>query len=268
MQADIAAFLAGSEDRELLRRLHAGSSSQGGARPKSTLIGEDGELFIAKFPAETDRYDVQACEAVALSAARAAGLPTPDFQLERFDSDRCVLVLRRFDRTAAGRLGYQSMKTACLLSPYEEFTYKTAISTARYLSGRHSALNVVGAAALAICMHNIDDHAKNFGFVRRNSTWELAPVFDVVPFPLDESGTPLDSSRMPRTLEHLLGIDWGIPKPDVLKVVSRVAHACWHAWDQAPSSFGLDESEANRVKRFIRSACDFSAVLTGGEPKF
>lgn len=268
IQADISSFVNGSDDPALLRRLFAGSSSQGGARPKSAVISTDGRLLIAKFPAESDRYDVQACEAVALSIARETGLPTPAFQLERLDENRSILLLERFDRTDQGRLGYQSMRTASGMGPYEEFNYKMAVSTARRLAGKTAALSMVTAAALAICVNNFDDHARNFGFLRQAGTWRLAPIFDVVPFPYQESGTPLLLGEDHRSLEQLLDIDWGLPRQLVLEAVTRVAEVAWHAWDDAPSRFGLAEDQAVRMRDFLRSGCDYESVLRADGPRF
>lgn len=267
VQADIAAFVSGSDERRVLRRLLAATSSQGGARPKATVVADDGSLLLAKFPAEADEYDVHACEAVALSVAKEAGLPVPLFQLIRLDAGRSILVLGRFDRVGGGRLGYQSMRTASGLSPYQQFDYKLAVGTAQRIAGEAAALQMVTAAALAICVNNFDDHARNYGFLRRGGDWRLAPMFDVVPFPYEESGTPLLLGEDNRSLEQLLDIDWGLPRQLVLEAITRVAEVAWHAWDDAPSRFGLAEDQAVRMREVLRARCDYETVLASQAPE-
>lgn len=46
--------------------LDAGTGTLGGARPKASVVGDDGLLHIAKFPHHNDRWDVMAWEKTAL----------------------------------------------------------------------------------------------------------------------------------------------------------------------------------------------------------
>ena len=85
----------GSDDD--LRLLLAPGSSLGGARPKASVVDRDGQLAIAKFPQHGDLIRVTVWEAVALQLAAQAGIPTPDWRIEKV-ADRDVLLLRRFDR--------------------------------------------------------------------------------------------------------------------------------------------------------------------------
>lgn len=287
--ADTQAFARGEADRAALQRLYLGSSSQGGARPKSALRRKDGTLLLAKFPAETDSYDVLTCEAVALSVAQQAGLAVPPFRLVRLDEGRAVLLLERFDRSPhaaatpttapasadaqdgrtvrQGRLGYQSMRTASLLGPMESMTYQTAADTARFLAGEAAVLGVVGAAALAICVHNIDDHARNLGFLHDGTGWRLAPLFDVVPYPDEQTGTPLDGHHAERSLELLLDLDWGVPRDAVATVAGRVAAVARGAWTRIAPSLGMDPEIAALCHEVVEEYCDFDTLLDGTEPR-
>ena len=269
LQEDAARVAQGSADRDTLRRLLPGSSSQGGARPKIAVRQADGRLAMAKFPSELDTYDVESCEALALTVARAAGLRVPDSELIRLDEDRAILVTTRFDRTARGRLGYQSMRTAATLAPFETFTYRTAVPTARFLSGASGARAVVGAASLAICLHVVDDHARNLGFLRRDAGWEVAPLFDLTPYPFEADGTPLDASGTPRSLEALVDLDWGLPRGEVVALATRIAQVARRAWRTASSqTVGLEEGLAVACETFMESAVDFATLLDGDEPRF
>ncbi|MDK8237981.1 type II toxin-antitoxin system HipA family toxin [Actinomyces urogenitalis] len=266
--ADVEAFTRGEADTRALRHIYLGSSSQGGARPKSTLRRADGSLVLAKFPSQEDSYDVLTCEAIALSAARDAGLAVPDFRLIRLDETRAILLLDRFDRCVEGRYGYQSMRTAAMLGPYDSMTYQVAAETARYLVGVRAVRQVVQAAALAMCVHNIDDHARNLGFVHRGDGWEIAPLFDVVPYPDEQEGTPLTAGSSSRSLEQLLDTDWGLPRHEVAAMTARIAACTRSVWETAPQKWGLDLEVARACQHVVAQSCDFSTVLDGGVPRY
>ena len=73
--------------------------------------------------------------------------------------------------------------------------------TARFTAGDNAVRAVMGAAILAICTHSIDDHARNFGFLHDGGAWSAAPLFDVVPYPQEQDGTPLSPEAPGRSLE-------------------------------------------------------------------
>ena len=62
------------EHDPLIGQLVAPGSSLGGARPKANFVAPDGSLWIAKFPAATDRRDVAAWEHLYAQLARRAGI--------------------------------------------------------------------------------------------------------------------------------------------------------------------------------------------------
>ncbi len=81
--------------------LFEAGSSLGGARPKASVVDEQGSLMIAKFPKadETSEEDVCAWEKVALDLAMRAGIRVPYARLLRVGSKRkSVLLVKRFDR--------------------------------------------------------------------------------------------------------------------------------------------------------------------------
>ena len=56
-------------------------SALGGARPKASVADEDGKLWLAKFPSQSDSYDVPIVEAATLKLAGAAGLTIPQIEM-------------------------------------------------------------------------------------------------------------------------------------------------------------------------------------------
>ncbi|WP_207229782.1 HipA domain-containing protein [Krasilnikovia cinnamomea] len=66
--------------------------------------------MIAKFPHHADDWSVIAWEKTALDLAEAAGIPVPKRQLVGVEGNP-VLLLERFDRKGAHRIGYLSAVT-------------------------------------------------------------------------------------------------------------------------------------------------------------
>lgn len=59
--------------------LGAGPSA-GGARPKASVRDEEGALWLAKFPAKEDAFDVSRAEMCTLELARRCGLTVPELR--------------------------------------------------------------------------------------------------------------------------------------------------------------------------------------------
>ena len=94
-----------------LNMLIAPGSSLGGARPKSCVIDNDKNMWIAKFPSNHDDHDIAAWEYVVYQLALDAGINMSECRLEKFSSHHHTFLTRRFDRTSDGRLHFTSALT-------------------------------------------------------------------------------------------------------------------------------------------------------------
>ncbi|MDB6085433.1 MAG: HipA protein, partial [Gammaproteobacteria bacterium] len=99
-----------TETAEDLAYLLGRGTSLGGLRPKCSVIDADGALSIGKFPSIEDERAVTKGEVLAMQLAKAAGINAPRARLIDCDGIRVTLI-RRFDRTAKGRLMYVSAAT-------------------------------------------------------------------------------------------------------------------------------------------------------------
>jgi serine/threonine-protein kinase HipA len=95
------------DTEEDLRLLFAPGSSLGGARPKASVIENDGRLAIAKFPRKDDETNTVLWEGVALALAKKSGITVPENRVE-IVADKPVLLLRRFDRDGNRRIPFLS----------------------------------------------------------------------------------------------------------------------------------------------------------------
>ena len=172
-------------DEELRLLLRAGSSL-GGARPKAHVIDSCGRAAIAKFPSVSgDEWDVTAWEAVAIELAHRAGIRVPTAQLHQIDG-KSVLVVARFDRDAARRIGYVSAMTMLEAKDGDQRSYLEIAEVIEAQSPKASddLRELWRRIAFSILISNTDDHLRNHGFLRTISAgWELAPAFDLNPDP-------------------------------------------------------------------------------------
>jgi len=191
-----------------LRLLIAPGGSLGGARPKASVADPEGRPWIAKFPSIRDAHDVGAWEMVVQTLARACGLRVPDALARRFGSAHHTFLVRRFDRTPAGRrlhfasamnlTGHQDGDDASSGASYLE------IAQVLMTDGAHPDADLRelwSRIVFNVLVSNADDHLRNHGFLLEPGRgWTLAPAFDMNPLP-DAHGLTLNISEADNALD-------------------------------------------------------------------
>lgn len=221
----------------LLEQLDPGTS-MGGARPKATI--EDAQsLWLGKFPAKDDRFNMQRIEFATLDLARRSGLNVAKARLQSVGESN-VLMVQRFDRdhTVNGylRFGLVSGLTVldCSDSPLDRarWSYPLLADNLRRWSDKPETdcaelfMRMVFNAAVT----NNDDHPRNHALLRRQKGWRLSPAYDLVP-------TPMVSLER-RDLALTVG-DFG-RTASVYNLISEAGH------------FGLSEEEARgQIDRIV-----------------
>ena len=192
--------------------LGAGPSA-GGARPKASVRDEEGALWLAKFPAKGDAFNVARVEICTLELARRCGMNIPEVRYLEL-GDRPVMLIRRFDRfwtragqplpdgalhetrpaedKVEGRLPFVSGLTLVACSEFEspDKSYtdlgRAILKYVHPRSVRKNGEELFARMVLNIFVTNDDDHLRNHGFVRdpRLAGWILSPLYDVVPRPV------------------------------------------------------------------------------------
>jgi serine/threonine-protein kinase HipA len=201
-----------AREAERLALLLAPGSSLGGARPKATFSGDDGALWMAKFPSRNDRHDVGACELVLNDLAARAGIEVPPHRLLAFGGGHHTFAARRFDRLSGSRRLYASAMTMTSRRDRDAASYlDIALAIADHgAPGRIRAdlAQLFRRTAFNVLASHRDDHLRNHGFLRTGEGWRLAPAFDLNPVP----GKP----------EHELSLDGAIHRGD-LQVLRETA---------------------------------------------
>jgi len=191
---ELAALLSASRAVELdaetaadLAYLRGRGTSLGGLRPKCSILDEDGQLAIGKFPSVQDQRAVTKGEVLALRLAKLAGIDAADARL--IDSDGIpVTLVRRFDRIGERRVMYISAATMLGVEATEPgvHSYTEIVDAIRShgAAAQDDIEELFRRIAFSILITNVDDHLRNHGFLHvRHGQWRLAPAFDVNPFP-------------------------------------------------------------------------------------
>ena len=234
-------------------------TSMGGARPKATIEDEQ-NLWLGKFPAKDDRFNLQRVEFATLDLARRCGLTVTQARLQAV-GDNDVLMLQRFDRqyydngTDNGYLRFGLVSGLTVLDSgdshleRERWSYPLLADNLRRWSDKPEAdcAELFRRMVFNAAVTNNDDHPRNHALLRRQKGWRLSPAYDLVPSPV--------ISQERRDLALTVG-DYG-RTASIYNLLSLVGR------------FGLSESEAraeiNRMIEVLRNwreiffACGVSA---------
>lgn len=236
--------------KEIKELLDAGSGSLGGARPKASVM-DGSRLLLAKFSHPDDAWDVMAWEKTALDLARAAGIAVPWTKLVRIGNES-VLLLERFDRSQSQRDGrripYQSAMTVLESDDGQRRDYAELAEAAVLLveDSRKESRELFTRVAFSIAVANVDDHLRNWAFIREKGRWMLSPLFDVNPCPYANSQRVTTIAGEMQTREALglkdLAAYVGLDFAEATKIVGSVL-AATENWKDIARKNGCSEQE-------------------------
>lgn len=174
------------ETAEDLKYLQGKGTSLGGMRPKCSVIDESGRLAIGKFPSVGDTRSVTRGEVLALRLARAAGLQAATARVVNLGGAPVALI-ERFDRTADfARIHYLSAAAMLQAAREDERSYTEIadIIRSKCVAPTADLRELWRRMVFNLLITNVDDHLQNHGFLYAgNGHWQLAPAFDLNPFP-------------------------------------------------------------------------------------
>ena len=240
-----------------LKVLVAPGSSLGGARPKANIAGNDGSLWIAKFPAADDDTDVGLHEKLAHDWARQCGIEVPDSQVKKIGQDYHTFLVQRFDRVSGRRKFFVSAMTSLGKTEKSEASY---IDLADFIATNGSPAYIkqdlrqlFRRVVFNVVIANRDDHLRNHGFFRTPEGWRLAPAYDMNP------ASPKDS--------HVLSLNKDDPSPDLKNVIDSAGYYRLQAldahtiatttinklqhWKQDAENLGLSAEECARLENSL-----------------
>lgn len=235
-----------------LNMLIAPGTSLGGARPKASIVANDGTLWIAKFPSRNDQGDIGGWEIVTYELAIDAGINMAESRAQKFSSNHYTFLTKRFDRTNNGeRIHFTSAMT--MLGYKDGQDYSDGVSYLELVEfiQNHGA-NVANdleelwrRIVFSICVTNTDDHLRNHGFILTDGGWILSPAYDINPV---ETGTglKLNISDEDNSLNLDLAIEvcefFRLSNEHAIKIVNEVRSSVKN-WKKIATKYGISRGE-------------------------
>ncbi len=229
----------------LVQLLHPGTSL-GGARPKATVVDEDGKLTVAKFPSRKDDYDVALWEHFCHVMGRKAGLNVAETRIINGENHH-VLLSKRFDRNGEGkRIHFASALTLLGLEDGDNastgFGYPDIVDfIIQHGSNVEQNLEeLYKRVAFYIIVGNSDDHFRNHGFLLTRKGWELSPAYDINPTLQENQSLLINRSTNESDLNILLmsANDYMLSKDKAARIISEVKEAM-KSWQTEARRIGI-----------------------------
>ncbi len=247
-------YLRNEETEEELSAIVAPGACLGGTRPKVSVVDPHGQLSIAKFPKETDSYNVEIWEEVALRLAERAGIDIPRHELI-WVAGQPVLLSRRFDRRGAVRIPFLSAMAMTGAKDGERGSYPEIVEAltqcgARAKTDAHALFRRV---VFNVMISNVDDHLRNHGFLWSGKAgWILSPAYDLNPVPIDIKAralsTNIDLSEGTCSIDLLESAAeyFALSLPQARTIIREVATAA-ATWRDVARTVGARAAEINRM---------------------
>lgn len=236
-------------------------SSLGGARPKASIIDENRNLWIAKFPSSRDEKNTGAWEMVLHQLANDCGITVSDARLQKFTGKHHTFLSKRFDRTADGRrIHFASAMT--LLGQRDGADYIDGVG---YLDLAGFIVQFSPAAKedleqlwrrmlFNILVSNTDDHLRNHGFILTVNGWRLSPAYDMNPNEMG-NGLTLNISETSNEQDISLAMAtanlYQLKKDKAVGILSDMRKVI-SGWRAVARNFGIGNSEIEQTKRAFR----------------
>lgn len=233
----------------LAQLLHPGTSL-GGARPKASVIDEDGRLTAAKFPSRKDDYDVGLWEYFCHVMGRKAGLNVAETSVIP-EEDYHILLSKRFDRNDSGkRIHFASALTLLGLTDGDnastgygypdivDFIIQNGSNVEQNLEELYRRI------AFYIIVGNSDDHFRNHGFLLTRKGWELSPAYDINPTLADNQSLLINRSTSESDLNILLesAEDYMLATEKAKTIIDEVKSAM-KSWRSEAQRLGLPQRD-------------------------
>lgn len=254
----------------LLEQLDPGTS-MGGARPKATI--EDAQsLWLGKFPARDDRFNLQRVEFATLDLARRCGLNVAQARLQAVGASD-VLMVQRFDRehTNQGYLRFGLVSGLTVLDcgdshlDRERWSYPLLADNLRRWSDKPEAdcTELFRRMVFNAAVTNNDDHPRNHALLHRQKGWRLSPAYDLVPSPvvsLERRDLALSIGDHGRTASIYNLISqagrFGLSTADARAEINRLVDVVRH-WRESFFACGVSAKDIDHVAPAFLPECYF-----------
>ena len=236
-------------------------SSLGGARPKASVVDDQGHLWIAKFPSSSDDKNVGAWEMVLHQLAIACGIQVSEARLQKFSSKHATFLSKRFDRTKnQRRIHFASALTLLGLQDGADYLEGVGyLDLVAFVMKNSPQANedleqLWRRMAFNMMMSNTDDHLRNHGFILTNNGWRLSPAYDMNPNEMGH-GLTLNISESSNDLDLSIALEtahWYQLKRDRAERILKEMQLEISLWRTVAKKHGISHSEIEQTKRAFR----------------
>ncbi len=248
------------EVKKWLAILIAPGSSLGGARPKSNITDEHGQLWIAKFPSKDDTIDKGAWEYLAYSLALKCGVEMAESRIEKVTGKFHTYFTKRFDRKLHERIHFASAMT---MTGQNEDTIKenpaSYLDMAEFIQfngakNKQDLQQLWRRIVFNIAVSNTDDHLRNHGFMLTNKGWILSPAFDINPS-IDKDGLALNidthNNALDFELAKTVGEYFQLTDAEMNSIITEVKTAV-SSWKNIAQEIGISRAEQEMMSTAFR----------------
>jgi len=246
-----------------LNMLIAPGTSLGGARPKASVIDDNNQLWIAKFPSKSDISDTGGWEMVTYLLAIEAGISMSACKAQKFSARHHTFLTKRFDRTEKGqRKHFASAMTLLGYIDGQDHTDGVSyLELAHFIQAHGSNVKrdlqqLWRRIVFNICISNVDDHLRNHGFLLSEQGWELSPAYDLNPVETG-SGLKLNISEDDNSLVLNLALDvheyFRLSYKEAKEIVSHI-QAVVRSWPSKARALKISKTDQELKQLAFRQA--------------
>lgn len=249
------------EKKWIVQLLHPGTSL-GGARPKASVIDEDGGLTVAKFPSRKDDYDVALWEHFSHVMAKKAGINVAETRTV-MGEEYHILLSKRFDRDENGkRIHFASALTLLGLTDGDNasngYGYPDIVDfILRYGTDVERNLEeLYRRVTFSIIIGNSDDHFRNHGFLLTRKGWILSPAYDINPTLAEEQSLLINRTTNVSDLNVLMESagEYMLPDGRAETIINEVKNAM-KSWRGVAVKIGIPRRDiemfAPRIDKWL-----------------
>jgi serine/threonine-protein kinase HipA len=250
-----AKILESDEDSEAVKKwlaiLIAPGSSLGGARPKANVRDGNGDLWIAKFPSQSDTNDKAAWEFLAYRLALKAGVEISESRIEKISGKHHTFLTKRFDRKNGERIHFASAMT---MTGNNEDTLKekaaSYLDIAEFIQytgaqNKQDLHQLWRRIVFNIAISNTDDHLRNHGFILTEKGWVLSPAYDLNPS-IEKDGLALnidsENNALDVDLAKSVGDYFQLLPNEMDKIINDV-HTTIRDWKGVAKEIGISRAD-------------------------
>ena len=238
-------------------------SSLGGARPKASVLDENKNLCIAKFPSRKDDYDAGLWEYFSHLLAKKTGINAAETRVISTNDKYHTLLSRRFDRREDGkRIHFASAMTLLGLNDganantgngyldIVDFIIQNCTNVEDNLKELYRRV------AFNICIGNTDDHFRNHGFLLTVKGWTLSPAYDMNPTVNEYQSLLISTDSNKADLSILLDgcEDYMLNRKTAENIVLEVVEAV-KKWRELVARLDISEREMDMFAGVLDERC-------------